>query len=59
MILDGQVVGRWRRLPGAKSAIIDVQLGRPLAAPELDALNDGVERHARFLELPVSLRLDR
>jgi hypothetical protein len=59
VVLAGQVVGRWRRLPGAKSAVINVQLGRPLVPPELAALDAAIERYSRFLGLPVSLQLDR
>ncbi|MDQ2853657.1 MAG: winged helix DNA-binding domain-containing protein [Chloroflexota bacterium] len=57
VLLDGQVVARWRRLPGPKSTVIQVQLGRQLAPPEFDALKRGVDRYARFLGVPLSLQV--
>ena len=57
VLLDGQVVARWRRLPAPKSTVIHVRLGTSLAPPEFDALKRGVDRYARFLDVPLSLRV--
>lgn len=59
VIVDGQVVGRWRRTVRAKAVTIEAQLARSLAPTELNAVNAAVQRYARFLDLPTSLQLDR
>jgi hypothetical protein len=59
VILDGQVVARWRRVAGGRSVSVDARLERRLSATELRAVNAAVERYAGFLHMPVRLALDR
>jgi DNA glycosylase AlkZ-like len=54
IVLDGQVVGHWRRRLTARTMAIDMQLGRPLDGDEQAALDAAVERYARFVGLPVA-----
>jgi hypothetical protein len=54
IVLDGQVVGHWRRRLTATAMTIDVQLARRLDRGEQSALDDAVERYGRFVGLPVS-----
>ena len=59
VILDGQVVPRWRRVARAASVTIDAALERPLSAHELRAVHAAVERYASFIDMPARLQLSR
>jgi hypothetical protein len=48
VVVDGQVVGHWRRAPG-DAATIEAHLARPLAARETRALESEVRRYGAFL----------
>jgi hypothetical protein len=52
IVLDGQVIGHWRRRPTTKRVAIEAQLGRRLGRVEQQAVDDAVERYARFVGLP-------
>ena len=54
VVLDGQVVGHWRRMPG-DPATIDAVCGRPLKASEKRALAAEVGRYGRFLGTKAAL----
>jgi Winged helix DNA-binding domain len=49
VLLDGQVVGRWRRRPGSRTVSIGVQLGRPLDAAATEAVDHAVQRYGEFV----------
>jgi hypothetical protein len=53
VLVDGQVIGHWRRRPHARRVVLDVQLARALAADERAALEAAVERYGEFAGLPV------
>jgi hypothetical protein len=53
LLLNGQVVGHWRRTNDAKSMTIDVQLARRLTAREREAVDVAVARYGRFVGLPT------
>jgi Winged helix DNA-binding domain len=53
VLLDGQVVGHWRRRSTARTVTVDVQLGRPLDEAETLALDDAVQRYGEFVGLPI------
>jgi hypothetical protein len=55
IILDGQLVGRWRRIPKPKVVAVEVQLFRSLDGAEQAALETAVDRYARFAGLPATL----
>jgi hypothetical protein len=55
VVLDGQVVGRWRRLPDARAAAIEVAPARPLTAAERRALDEELQRYGHFMRLPARL----
>jgi hypothetical protein len=48
VVLDGQVLGQWRRLPG-DAAAIEAVMARPLSAREKHALAGEVRRYGAFL----------
>ncbi|MDQ3342416.1 MAG: winged helix DNA-binding domain-containing protein [Actinomycetota bacterium] len=54
VILDGQVVGHWRRVPKPKTVAVEVQLAMPLAGAQSAALDDAVARYGRFVGLPAT-----
>ena len=55
LIIDGLVVGHWRRTVTPKSLIIDLQLYRPLDPGEHDAVDAAIDRYGAFTALPASL----
>jgi hypothetical protein len=54
ILLDGQVVGHWRRRPTGRALAIDVQLARPLDDAETAALDGAVTRYATFVGVPAT-----
>jgi hypothetical protein len=54
VLLDGQVVGHWRRRLTREAMTIDVQLAVPLDRAGRDAVDEAVERYGRFVGLPVA-----
>jgi Winged helix DNA-binding domain len=55
VVLDGRLVGGWRRLQGKKIVIVEIRLLVPLAAAARKALHDTAARYAAFLGVPVQL----
>ena len=55
VVLDGQVVGHWRRAPG-DAATLEAHLARPLDAGESRALAREVDRYGDFLGAKAVLR---
>lgn len=55
VLIDGQVVGRWRRVATSGSVTVDARIDRPISAQEQAAVNVALERYGAFLELPVTL----
>jgi hypothetical protein len=57
IVLDGQVIGRWRnrRAPGVFA--LDVQLLTPLDAAARRSVDEAVERAGAFFRLPASWRV--
>lgn len=53
VILDGQVVGHWRRQLTKTSVIVETQMARPLSGPEAAAVEEAVARHGAFVGLPA------
>jgi hypothetical protein len=54
LILDGQLVGRWRRRLTGRELAVDVQLARPLAGAKRAAIDEAVDRHGRFVGVAAS-----
>jgi hypothetical protein len=54
VVLDGQVIGHWRRRSSGRTVAIDVQLGRTLDATARSALDDAVQRYGDFVGLPIA-----
>lgn len=57
VVLDGQVVGHWRRAPGARAAAVEVQLLAPLGAAGHEALGAAVDRYGRFVGRDATWRV--
>ncbi|MGH2736538.1 MAG: winged helix DNA-binding domain-containing protein [Actinomycetota bacterium] len=55
VLLDGRVIGHWRRAPKQKHPVVETSFYRPLARAEARALDAAVERFGRFLGMPVTL----
>lgn len=55
VLVDGQVVGGWRRALGKDGLVIETKLLRALGAAEERALADAAERYGAFMELPARL----
>jgi hypothetical protein len=56
VLLDGQLVGRWRRVEERRSQVIEVILAARLERDEREALHAAAERYAAFIDRPVELR---
>jgi hypothetical protein len=56
IILDGQIVGGWRRTLEKNKVSVEATLITTLSKEEDGAVTDAAERFGRFLELPVSIR---
>jgi hypothetical protein len=57
LVVDGQLVGTWRRSLGTNKAVIDVRTSRPLKRDEKKALAAEAVRYGRFMSMPVTLSL--
>lgn len=59
VMLDGQIVGRWRALRKRDRVVIEVDLMHALDAGARDALEQEAARYGRFLELPATVQEGR
>ena len=55
LVIGGRLAGAWRRRIGNKHVEIDVLPYRPLTRAESRALDATIERHSRFMKMPVRL----
>jgi len=53
VILDGQVIGHWRRQITKTALIAETQLARALSDAEATAVEEAVARHGAFVGLPA------
>lgn len=53
IVVDGQVVGGWRRVPKGGRLLIETSLLRPLAGAERVQLEAAVERYRAFVGMPA------
>jgi hypothetical protein len=56
VVVDGRVVGGWRRTLAKDAAVIEPKLVVRLSAGARAGLRAAAERHGRFLSVPVKLR---
>ncbi len=54
VLLDGQLIGRWRPVRTSSSVVVEMSLARSLDRAGSRALDAGVERYGRFLGLPTT-----
>ena len=55
LVIDGELVGRWRRTQKPRAMIVDAQPFRRLTRAEDDALERAAARYGKFLQMPVIL----
>jgi hypothetical protein len=55
VVLDGQVVGHWKRTIGRRGVLIEAALHASLDDAQTGALQDAADRHGAFLGLPATL----
>lgn len=55
LLIDGALAGHWRHQLSSSGAIIEVQLRRPVTAPERAALEHAVLRYGEYLGVPTTL----
>jgi hypothetical protein len=55
IIIDGIIVGSWRRERKNERVVIRTKLFRPLDDDEEEAISMAVDRYGKFLGMPVSL----
>jgi hypothetical protein len=55
ILIDGQIVGTWKRVIGKKSVVVTTNRFRPLTETEEQALAAAAQRYGDFLQLPVTL----
>jgi hypothetical protein len=53
LLIDGQVLGHWRRHVSARAMRVELQLARPLDAAEHAAVDEAVTRYGRFAGRPA------
>jgi len=56
VVVDGRVVGGWRRTLAKKTAVVETRLAMPLPARARAGLRAVAQRYGRFLGMPVTLR---
>lgn len=54
-VIDGQVIGNWKRTFRNGAAVIELAPYRPLTLDERDALAVAAQRYGEFLEMPVEV----
>ena len=55
LVIDGRVMGGWRRLIEKDRVTVEVEPLAPLGAAQEEALQAEVERYAGFIGMPASL----
>ena len=56
VLMDGKLVGHWKRTEEGKATVVEVDTYEGLGSPAMEALEKAVERFGRFLGRPVELR---
>ena len=57
LVIDGQLVGRWRRTLKTSTVVVEAQPYRRLTRPERDALDASAARYSKFMNMPVTVSL--
>jgi hypothetical protein len=55
VIVDGQVVGGWRRTIKKDAIIIELKLFTKLTKAEKQAVSEAIERYGKFVSLPTKV----
>lgn len=54
MVMDGQIVGYWKRILRKNAVLIETYPLAALPAPAVDAFNAAAERYGGFVQMPVA-----
>jgi hypothetical protein len=57
LVLDGQIIGSWKRTAGKKKVAIELSLWKKIAAKDHGALEEAAVRFAAFLGLDPDIRI--
>ncbi len=55
IVLDGHIVGMWKKIPGKKDVKIQTTIFRDLTTKEMSELNDAAQRYGKFVGLSVKV----
>jgi hypothetical protein len=55
VVIDGRVVGTWKRTFEKKTAVVTLRLFEPLSEAQFQAIRAAADRYGRFLGMPVTL----
>ena len=55
LVIDGELVGRWRRTQKTSTMVVEAQPFRRLTKVEKDALDAAAARYGKFLQMPATL----
>jgi hypothetical protein len=55
LLLNGRIIGSWRRRLGASEVEVELRPVRPLSNAEMDLLEAALSRYADFVGVPVRL----
>ena len=56
VVVDGQIVGTWKRTLGKEAVIIEIDYLTRLIKPQLRAVADATQRYSEFLERPATVQ---
>jgi|SRR5688500_9465460 len=57
IVIDGRMVGTWKRTLTRSTVVIETSLFRPLTGDERGALEDAAEQYGKFLGFPAVLKV--
>jgi hypothetical protein len=59
ILLDGRIIGTWRRTFQKKAVEVEMSLFEPVGEAGKQAINEAAQRLAAFLEVPVTITAER
>jgi hypothetical protein len=59
VVMDGRVIGSWKRTPGPKAMQVDVAPFRGLSTAERRAIASAADRYSTFLGMPVTVTIEK
>lgn len=56
IVLDGQVIGIWKRKLGKEKVVVEIQLFKKLTKIEKEAIQKETDHYAHFIEMPLEVK---